>query len=208
MPGPDGTPTVSPALPSPDASWSTFVGAVRAAQERCPPTFCPVKKAPRPWIDLDALGTYVPDPVRTVLEANEGLLWTVYLFYAVNGSVKPATSGALVKVRCRALLKYPPGRPIYPSPHRVLVPVSSFFSSLFPSLSRLSLSPSCPGLRTRPRTCRCFALRASTRSACCTRTTCGPSATSSASCPTPSTPSASTRCVPIYRPLSRPLSRP
>ena len=51
-------------LPNPDANWVAFVQAVRAAQEGSPPTFCPVKKMLAPWIDVEALLRYTPDPIR------------------------------------------------------------------------------------------------------------------------------------------------
>ena len=85
----DVTPPPHPGPPTPPSP----------TQERRPTTFCPVKKQPRPWVDLEALGAYVPDPVRTVLEANEALLWTVYLYYAVNGTVKPDGGGAVVRAQ-------------------------------------------------------------------------------------------------------------
>ena len=45
--------TTQPAFPNPETNWVNFVAAVRAAQAQCPLTFCPVKKAPSPWVDLE-----------------------------------------------------------------------------------------------------------------------------------------------------------
>ena len=51
-------------LPNPETNWVAFVQAVRVAQEGNSLTFCPVKKALAPWIDVDALLRYTPDPLR------------------------------------------------------------------------------------------------------------------------------------------------
>jgi len=75
------------ALPPADGPWDTFVRGVATAQDALPLVYCPVKRQQRPWIDLQELASYTPDPVRIVLERNEELLWRIYLFYSYNAAV-------------------------------------------------------------------------------------------------------------------------
>jgi hypothetical protein len=75
------------ALPPADGPWDAFVRGVATAQDALPLVYCPVKRQQRPWIDLQELANYTPDPVRIVLERNEELLWRIYLFYSYNAAV-------------------------------------------------------------------------------------------------------------------------
>ena len=75
-----------PILPDPEASWNNFVLAVSASQQKCAPVFCPVKKQLLPWIDIDSLMRYTPDPIRTIIEHNEAKIWSLYIFYSFNAA--------------------------------------------------------------------------------------------------------------------------
>ena len=83
-------------LPDPDSNWDSFVQAVRAAQTGLPEVFCPIRKQPRPWLDTDALAAYAPDPVRAILEQNEPLLWSAYLFYSYNSAYFRDGAGGVI----------------------------------------------------------------------------------------------------------------
>jgi len=74
-------------LPNPDvASWPEFVKAVNKLVDTAPETACPVRRVPAPWVDMGALGAYVPDPITLIVDANEDLLWRVFVFYALNST--------------------------------------------------------------------------------------------------------------------------
>jgi len=68
-----------PLAADPEENWPVFVDAVAATLKRAqlPLVYCPVRNEPRPWIDIEELAKYVPDPVGMVVELNEDLLWKV-----------------------------------------------------------------------------------------------------------------------------------
>ena len=72
-------------LPNPETNWVAFVQAVRVAQEgSSSPTFCPVKKTLAPWIDVDALLRYTPDPLRAGMNQSHTLIPSYTLSHTLS----------------------------------------------------------------------------------------------------------------------------
>ena len=75
-----------------------------------PLVYCPVRNEARPWVDIEELAKYVPDPVGVVVELNEGLLWKVFIFYAFNAAALRKTDASttlrpLVKLKSAPIFR-------------------------------------------------------------------------------------------------------
>ena len=89
-------------FPNAETDWKGFVQAVRKHMEKrkknntVPVAWCPLRKTTVPWIDVDALASHVPDPIRPVLIEQEPLLWRLFAFYATNATaVKIKAAGGI-----------------------------------------------------------------------------------------------------------------
>ena len=75
-----------PSLPDPEDDWLAFVDTSAAALQKLPLVYCSCRNEPHPWVDIEQLAQYEPDPVGVVVQINEALLWKIYIFYAFNSS--------------------------------------------------------------------------------------------------------------------------
>ena len=89
-------------FPNAETDWKGFVQAVRKHMEKrrknntVPVAWCPLRKTTVPWIDVDALASHVPDPIRPVINDQETLLWRLFAFYASNATaVKIKAAGGI-----------------------------------------------------------------------------------------------------------------
>ena len=78
--------------PDPEADWPAFVDAVATAVPSLPVVYCPVCNEVRPWVNIDQLARYEPDPIFALVELNEDLLWKIFVFYAYNAAALPPAS--------------------------------------------------------------------------------------------------------------------
>eukprot|EP00596_Hydrurales_sp_CCMP1899_P003597 CAMPEP_0119035502 /NCGR_PEP_ID=MMETSP1177-20130426/2566_1 /TAXON_ID=2985 /ORGANISM="Ochromonas sp, Strain CCMP1899" /LENGTH=804 /DNA_ID=CAMNT_0006993873 /DNA_START=237 /DNA_END=2651 /DNA_ORIENTATION=- len=49
-----------------------------------PSVYSLLQKSTQPWLQNSELQAYVPDPVRLLIDSNESLLWSMYIFYAFH----------------------------------------------------------------------------------------------------------------------------
>ena len=58
-------------FPDADTNWESFLLSVKHSLEQTKNVFCPIKKTLCPWLDVEILSKYTPDPLKIILEQNE-----------------------------------------------------------------------------------------------------------------------------------------